>query len=130
MAGDTVSEQTIEELTTQLVDTDGQVDGLVNNAGIAFSKPLEHTVEGCDKLMHINTPPCWSPPARRPEDGEDRGGSVVNVFSIGAPTPLPDTGNDFAPKAATSNSRAPSRGRTRLTIFEPTPCVRGSSTRG
>ncbi|MEV7001814.1 SDR family oxidoreductase [Streptomyces sp. NPDC093982] len=58
VAGDIVSEQTIDELTTRLVDACSKVDGLVNNVGIVFSKPLlEHPVEDFDGVMHINTCP-------------------------------------------------------------------------
>jgi NAD(P)-dependent dehydrogenase (short-subunit alcohol dehydrogenase family) len=102
VAGDIVSEQTIDTLTTQLVDVYGKVDGLVNNAGIVFSKPLlEHTVEDFDKVMHINTLSCLVTAKRVvPEMVKAGGGSVVNVSSIGALAALPNIGIYCASKAA------------------------------
>ncbi|MEU4176429.1 SDR family oxidoreductase [Streptomyces sp. NPDC026589] len=102
VAGDIVDEQTIDALTTQLLDAYGKVDGLVNNAGIVFSKPLlEHTVEDFDKVMHINTMSCLVTAKRVvPEMVKAGGGSVVNVSSIGALAALPNIGIYCASKAA------------------------------
>ncbi|MFG2409550.1 SDR family NAD(P)-dependent oxidoreductase [Streptomyces brevispora] len=102
VAGDIVSEQTSDTLTTQLIDVYGKVDGLVNNAGIAFSKPLlEHTVEDFDKVIHINTLSCLVTAKRVvPEMVKAGGGSVVNVSSIGALAALPNIGIYCASKAA------------------------------
>ncbi|MFJ8791515.1 SDR family NAD(P)-dependent oxidoreductase [Streptomyces sp. NPDC102462] len=102
MAGDIVDEQTIDDLTAQLLDAYGTVDGLVNNAGIVFSKPLlEHTVEDFDKVMHINTLSCLVTAKRVvPEMVKAGGGSVVNVSSIGALAALPNIGIYCASKAA------------------------------
>jgi NAD(P)-dependent dehydrogenase (short-subunit alcohol dehydrogenase family) len=131
VAGDIVSEQTIDTLTTQLVDVYGKVDGLVNNAGIVFSKPLlEHTVEDFDKVMHINTLSCLVTAKRVvPEMVKAGGGSVVNVSSIGALAALPNIGIYCASKAAVL-------GLTRSLAMEYAPttsgrtfCARGSSTR-
>src|SRR5882757_2919677 len=58
LAGDIVSAETIDELTTKVVDAYGRIDGLVNNAGVVNVKPiLQNTVEDFDRMLHINT---WS----------------------------------------------------------------------
>ncbi|TDC25838.1 SDR family oxidoreductase [Streptomyces sp. 8K308] len=101
-AGGLVSEQTVDELTTQLVDAYGTVDGLVDNGGVVLAKPLlEQTVEDVDRVMHVNTMSCLVTAKRVvPETVRAGGGSAVNVSSVGALVALPDIGVYRASKAA------------------------------
>ncbi|OPX05247.1 SDR family NAD(P)-dependent oxidoreductase [Mycobacterium sp. AT1] len=122
VAGDVVSPDTIDDLTTRVIDTYGRVDGLVNNAGIVVAKPLlEHTTEDFQRLMSINMLACLITAKRVvPEMLKAGGGSVVNVASIGALAAIPLVGVYCASKAAVL-------GFTRSLALEYAPDIRANA---
>lgn len=109
IAGDIVQPETIDSLTTQVLEAFGHVDGLVNNAGIVLPKPiLNCTQEDFDKVLRINTWSCVITAKRVvPQMIELGRGSIVNVASVGAKVALPELAIYCASKGAvTALSRA------------------------
>jgi NAD(P)-dependent dehydrogenase (short-subunit alcohol dehydrogenase family) len=101
-SGDIVAPETIDTLTTKVLDTFGHVDGLVNNAGIVLPKPiLDYTIEDFDRLLHVNTWSCLATAKRVVPEMRKRGrGSIVNVASVGALVAINELGVYCASKAA------------------------------
>jgi 3-oxoacyl-[acyl-carrier protein] reductase len=121
-AGDIVDPETIDELTTKVVESYGHVDGLVNNAGIVMVKPLlEHTRADFDRLMHVNALSCLVTSQRVvPEMQRFGRGSVVNVSSVGGLAAIPNLGIYVASKSAVI-------GFTRALAMEFAPDIRANA---
>jgi NAD(P)-dependent dehydrogenase (short-subunit alcohol dehydrogenase family) len=68
-----------------VIDTCGAISVLVNNAGVAISKPLLHQTEAdYDAVVDVNLKGAWlvaQETARRMVDA-GKGGSIVNIASI------------------------------------------------
>ena len=101
-SGDICDAKTIDALATEVVAKFGQIDGLVNNAGIVMAKSaLDHSKEDFDKVLNVNT---WSYllTAKRvvPEMLKRNRGSVVNIASVGAKVAIPNLAIYCASKAA------------------------------
>jgi len=100
--GDIVSPDTARAVTEQAIDSYGRIDVLLNNAGIVVANSLDgYSVAEFDRLMHVN---CLGqllmiqrviPQMRR-----QRGGSIINVSSVGGLVALPHLAVYSASKAA------------------------------
>jgi NAD(P)-dependent dehydrogenase (short-subunit alcohol dehydrogenase family) len=120
VAGDIVDAATIDALTAAALDAFGYVDGLVNNAGIVVAKGLlEHTVEDFDALMRVNCLSALLTTQRLVPEmrASGRGGSIVNISSIGGLVALLGVGVYCASKAAVI-------GLTRSIAYEFAPEIR------
>jgi NAD(P)-dependent dehydrogenase (short-subunit alcohol dehydrogenase family) len=117
VAGDIVDPATIDELTSAAVARFGQVDALFNNVGVLIMKSLMDTTPAdFDKLMHVN---CMSYliAMQRVVPGMRRGGSVINVSSVGGLVSLPNV-------SAYCPSKSAVIGLTRAAAAEFAPDVR------
>ncbi|HWI71417.1 MAG TPA: SDR family oxidoreductase [Baekduia sp.] len=118
--GDIVDPATIDALTVAALDAFGHVDGLVNNAGIVVAKGLlEHTAEDFDRLMRVNCLSALVTTQRLVPEmrASGRGGSIVNISSIGGLVALLGVGVYCASKAAVI-------GLTRSIAYEFAPEIR------
>jgi NAD(P)-dependent dehydrogenase (short-subunit alcohol dehydrogenase family) len=115
--GDIVDPATIDELTTAAVARFGQVDVLFNNVGVLILKSLlDTTPADFDKLMHVN---CLSYliAMQRVVPEMRRGGSIINVSSVGGLVALPNV-------SAYCPSKSAVIGLTRAAAAEFAPDVR------
>ena len=85
IAGDVTSAASVRNTLDQAEQTLGPLDILINNAGVAVSKPLlEHDEADWDRVVDINLKGAWLMArefaARRIADR--RGGRIVNVASL------------------------------------------------
>jgi NAD(P)-dependent dehydrogenase (short-subunit alcohol dehydrogenase family) len=115
--GDIVDPATIEELTAVAVARFGQVDVLFNNVGVLILKSLMDTAPAdFDELMHVN---CLSYliAMQRVVPEMRRGGSIINVSSVGGLVALPNV-------SAYCPSKSAVIGLTRAAAAEFAPDVR------
>ena len=116
-AGDIVDPATMDELTTAAVTAFGQVDVLFNNVGILIMKSLlDTTPADFDRLMRVN---CLSYliAMQRVVPEMRRGGSIINVSSVGGLVALPNV-------SAYCPSKSAVIGLTRAAAAEFAPDVR------
>jgi NAD(P)-dependent dehydrogenase (short-subunit alcohol dehydrogenase family) len=116
-AGDIVDPATMDELTTAAVARFGRVDVLFNNVGILIMKSLlDTTPADFDRLMHVN---CLSYliAMQRVVPEMRRGGSIINVSSVGGLVALPNV-------SAYCPSKSAVIGLTRAAAAEFAPDVR------
>jgi NAD(P)-dependent dehydrogenase (short-subunit alcohol dehydrogenase family) len=115
--GDIVDPATIDELTAAAVARFGQVDVLFNNVGVLILKSLMDTTPAdFDQLMHVN---CLSYliAMQRVVPEMRRGGSIINVSSVGGLVALPNV-------SAYCPSKSAVIGLTRAAAAEFAPDVR------
>ncbi len=100
---DVTNKQAIKSLPKKVIDTFGQVDGLVNNAGIIqpFVKISELTRKQAEKVMNVNF---WGvfdlTKAFLPELTNRPEAHIMNISSMGAYAPVPGQSVYGASKAA------------------------------
>jgi NAD(P)-dependent dehydrogenase (short-subunit alcohol dehydrogenase family) len=119
-SGDVTDPAVVDAVATETIGAFGHVDGLVNNAGIVVAKGLlEHTVEDFDALMKVNCLSALLTTQRLVPEmrSSGRGGSIVNVSSIGGLVALLGVGVYCASKAAVI-------GLTRSIAYEFAPDIR------
>jgi len=99
-----------------VVERFGRLDGLVNNAGIMYRRPLlEETVESLDRLLSINLRGTFlGVRTCAPEMARAGGGAIVNVSSTAGVTGYPELG-------AYTMSKWGIRGLTRVAALELAP---------
>jgi NAD(P)-dependent dehydrogenase (short-subunit alcohol dehydrogenase family) len=115
--GDIVDPATIDELTSAVMARFGRVDALFNNVGILILKSLMDTTQAdFDQLMHVN---CLSYliAMQRVVPEMRRGGSIINVSSVGGLVSLPNV-------SAYCPSKSAVIGLTRAAAAEFAPDVR------
>lgn len=82
---DVSSEETVNAAMKQVMDTYGQVDILLNNAGVALGARPESPLEMWDKCMDINLRGQWlAIRSVLPGMMERHSGKIINVSSINA----------------------------------------------
>ncbi len=95
LPADLTKEDAIIALFKKTVDTFGRLDVLVNNAGIATNKNTEDiTLDYWNEALAINiTAPflCAREAIRIMKAQEPKGGRIINVGSVSAKTPRPDS---------------------------------------
>ena len=92
---DVTQEAAIEALFAKTVKTYGRLDVVVNNAGVATNKPTEEiTLQYWKEVMDINITAaflCSRAAIRIMKDQKPQGGRIINMGSISAKTPRPDS---------------------------------------
>ena len=81
---DVSNESQVQQLFDQVVPSFGNIDILINNAGVSLVKPLLDTsMQDFDQLMSVNLRGCFmmGREAIRHMIGHSRGGRVINVSS-------------------------------------------------
>jgi len=95
LPADLTNEAAIVALFNKTVDSFGRLDVLVNNAGIATHKNTEDiTLDYWNEALAINiTAPflCARDAVRIMKSQQPRGESIVNIGSVSAKTPRPDS---------------------------------------
>ena len=91
IAADTSDRQAIESLIDRGIESFGQIDVLINNAGVCMSAPMsETTIEDWERIINVNL---WgyiyTINKLLPHFIERKQGSIVNVGSFGGKVPLP-----------------------------------------
>jgi len=99
-----------------VVERFGRLDGLVNNAGIMYRRPLlEETVESLDRLLSINLRGTFlGVRTCAPAMAQSGGGAIVNVSSTAGMAGYPELG-------AYTMSKWGIRGLTRVAALELAP---------
>jgi 2-deoxy-D-gluconate 3-dehydrogenase len=100
---DVTDDGALARLVTDIVEEDGRIDGLVNNAGISLQASEGHSRDEFGRTLAVNTLAPFrlgwlAAQAMRPPRG--RGGSIVNVTSLGAHQGFPENPTYQASKAA------------------------------
>ena len=118
---DVSSEASIRHMVETAVDAFGQLDVLVNNAGVTIFKPLlEATVEDWDRLMNIDLRGVFlCSKYVAPYMIKGGGGSIINISSNHAVATLPDTEMYAAAKAGVNGmtrSMAISLGKSGISV--------------
>jgi 3alpha(or 20beta)-hydroxysteroid dehydrogenase len=101
---------------TAVVERFGRLDGLVNNAGVMYRRPLlEETVESLDRVLSINLRGTFlGVRSCAPAMAQSRGGAIVNVSSTAGMAGYPELG-------AYTMSKWGIRGLTRVAALELAP---------
>ena len=87
---DVSSEASIKAMVNQVADCYGQIDTVVNNAGITLFKPLlEASVDDWDKLININLRGVFLCSKYAAQVMKDKGGSIINISSNHARATIP-----------------------------------------
>ena len=100
---DVLDEKGVEKLFDAVQKTHGRIDLLVNNAGTQVPGPTEDmSVENFDKVMRVNVtgPFVCSKVAIRRMRAQGKGGRIVNIGSLSASSPRPDSAPYTASKFA------------------------------
>lgn len=83
----------LRRLVSETLDAYGRIDGLVNNAGVNYTKPiLETTEEDWDRLMGVDLKGSFFLSqlcARQMVSQDPRGGSIVQISSVHSIASLP-----------------------------------------
>src|SRR4029078_162209 len=94
-AADLTKEEGIAPLFAKVVKTYGRLDVLVNNAGIATHKNTEDiTLQYCNEPLAIDITAaflCAREAIRIMKEQTPQGGRIINIGSVSAKTPLPDS---------------------------------------
>jgi NADP-dependent 3-hydroxy acid dehydrogenase YdfG len=90
--GDVGDSQQVRAIVQKALDACGNIDVLVNNAGICLTGAMEHTTsEDWQQLMNTNFWGCVNTIQEiLPHFLQRKAGTIVNVGSIGGKMPLPD----------------------------------------
>ncbi len=100
---DVRSDASLAALVEFAIARHGRIDGLVNNAGVDFSKPfLETTPEDWERVISTNLRPSFfliQLVCRQMLRQEPRGGSVVNISSVHSIASMPGAGPYDAAKS-------------------------------
>jgi 2-dehydro-3-deoxy-D-gluconate 5-dehydrogenase len=100
---DVTDDSSLDRLVSSVVEDRGRIDGLVNNAGISLSASDRYSRDLFVQTLSVNT---LAPfrlgwlVAREMKPPNGRGGSIVNVTSLGAHRGFPDNPTYQASKAA------------------------------
>lgn len=91
VSSDTSDRLAIESLIKQGIERFGQIDVLINNAGVCMSAPMsETTIEDWERIINVNL---WgyiyTIKALLPHFTERQQGNIINVGSFGGKVPLP-----------------------------------------
>ena len=99
---DVTRPETIEEAVKQLVDKEGRIDVLINNAGVGITGPIEETPDA-EILKAFDTNffgPLNVIKAVLPQMRKNRSGLIINITSIAGYMGLPYRGMYSASKGA------------------------------
>ncbi len=106
---DTAQEADWQRVIADILEGEGRLDGLVNNAGISGPFPSrfeDETVEQWQRILSINVQGVFLgckhavPAMRTPRDGSPGGGAIVNLSSLAAFLGTPDLAAYGASKGA------------------------------
>ena len=91
VSSDTSDRVAIESLIAQGIERFGQIDVLINNAGVCMSAPMsETTIEDWERIINVNL---WgyiyTIKALLPHFIDRQQGNIINVGSFGGKVPLP-----------------------------------------
>ena len=91
VSSDTSDRVAIESLINQGIERFGQIDVLINNAGVCMSAPMsETTIEDWERIINVNL---WgyiyTINALLPHFLDRQQGNIINVGSFGGKVPLP-----------------------------------------
>ena len=122
---DVTDAQQVREMAEATIDRFGQIDVLVNNAGIMPVSPLiDLKIEEWDKAIDINIRGVLHGIAAVLPGMSDRGsGHIINIGSIASLQTIPNfavyCGTKFAVKAISDSLRKETLGKVRVTIIYP-----------
>ncbi len=104
LACDVASPEQVDRLVAEVIERCGQIDVLVNNAGMVWSAPtLEYPLEGWDRVFDLNVRGLFYLSQQAARHMAERGkGSIVQVSSISA---FRSAGDDREPVVAYNASK-------------------------
>src|SRR5258708_18928449 len=101
---DVTREDDVTALFAQVVETYGRVDVVVNNAGVAAGKPIdEMTLEYWNDVVRVNLTAVFlmsRAAVTQMKSQTPQGGRIINMGSVSAKTPRPDSIAYTATKSA------------------------------
>jgi glucose 1-dehydrogenase len=101
VVGDMAAADVPERLVRETVEAFGQLDVLVNNAGITLAKPaLELTADDFDSIFHVDVRGAFLAAQAASRAMGERGGVIINVTSVHEHVPRPGFALYAAAKAA------------------------------
>ena len=91
MALDVTDENSVKEVMEKIADEDGQIDVLINNAGMGISGPVEYTATAdVEKIMNVNFMGQYNcAKAVLPYMRAKKSGKIVFVSSVAGPIAIP-----------------------------------------
>lgn len=101
LPGDVTCPEQIEAAVAQILEKEGRIDILINNAGFGISGCAEFTdPEAAEKQMAVNFLGCTNVCSAVLPVMRQQGGRIVNLSSVAAVTPIPFQAFYSASKAA------------------------------